>query len=294
MSQLASSSAVRFRWINGQCFEFRFPNGKTLITDPWYTGGGPLARMCPPDFTIDDLEGGDYIFVNHSHGDHIENLQEVVDRFDSTVITHSAIAMEIARHHHIPLTSIYPVDYEGTYYFDGFILQTYHGTHHAMKKGGRPNPMLKNGDYDSIIESAKEGMLPGNPELNAMGSVFNTNFILTTDQGMRIAFLGGNDDGMLDRMKGVNKPNVVLRNKLAGSVVKEGQAKMFADWLAKADVQLLVPMHYETWLTKEPEFAEDVFSYMNKTMEEMGKVGRVAPMIRGKWYTLDISVTEVQ
>lgn len=284
MARLASSSAVRFRWINGQCFEFRFPNGKTLITDPWYRCEGPMGDKCPPGFTTDDLEGGDYIFLNHGHGDHTANIQDVVDRFHSTLITHSAIAMEAARNFRIPLTSIYPVDFEGTYYFDGFILQTYHGTHHGMK-----------GDYASLMERASTGrMLPGSPELNAMGGVFNTNFVLTTDQGMRIAFLGGNDDGMLERLRGVNKPNVVLRNKLASSRVKDGQAEMFADWFANADVQMLIPMHYETWLTNEPEFAEEMFSYMNKAMEERGKVGRVAPMVRGKWYTLDIAVTEVE
>ena len=28
------SSGLKFRWLNGQSFEFRFSNGKTLITDP--------------------------------------------------------------------------------------------------------------------------------------------------------------------------------------------------------------------------------------------------------------------
>ena len=110
MNNLVTSTALTFRWLNGQCFEFRFPNGKTLITDPWYQGCGKLGNRCLPNFTTDQLEGGDYIFLNHTHGDHTANVQDVYDRFHSTVITHSATAMEVARCFNVPLTSIYPVD----------------------------------------------------------------------------------------------------------------------------------------------------------------------------------------
>ena len=282
MSTLASSKAFKFRWINGQCFEFKLNNGKTVLTDPWFSGGGALADKCPPGFSIDDIEGADYVFLNHTHGDHIANLQEVFDKFHPTIICHSAVAMELARCFDIKLTSIYPVDYEGTYYFDGFMLETHHATHHAQPS-----------NYPQTIERfSGRTDFGGSPEVNAMGSVFNMNFILTTDQGMRVGFIGGNDDGMLKRMIGKDKPNIVLRNKMASSKHKEGAAKKFADWFSQADIQLLVPMHYETWLTEDPEFAASVHEDMNKVMIEKNLVGRVAPMERGKWYTLDLSINE--
>lgn len=283
MKNLAVATGLTFRWINGQCFEFQFSNGKTLITDPWYKCEGMMAEKCPPNFTTEDLEGGDYIFLNHSHGDHTANVQDVYDRFHSTVITHSATAMEVARAFKVPLTSIYPVDYEGTYYFDGFILETHHATHHKQPSS-----------YQETIERFKGPEFPGSPELNAMGSVFNMNFILTTEQGLRIAFIGGNDDGMLKRMQGKDKPNIVIRNKMASSRVKTNVAEDFAAWFSEADIPLLVPMHYETWLTDDPEFAQKMITDMNRIMEEKGKIGRVAPMVRGKWYTLNLAISEVE
>lgn len=283
MNTLAVSRALRFRWINGQCFEFRFPNGKTLITDPWYHCEGPIGRTCPAGFTTDQLEGGDYIFLNHGHGDHTANIQEVYDRFHSTLITHSAVCMEAARTFNIPLTSIYPVDFEGTYYFDGFMLETHHGTHHGQ-------PL----NYQEACQFMSPDKFPGSSELNAMGGVFNMNFILTTDQGFRLAFLGGNDDGMLKRMQGKDKPNIVLRNKLASSKEKDGAAEKFAQWFAQTDVQLLVPMHHESWLTDDPEFAENMFKYMNHSMEVLGKAGRVAHMVRGKWYEINLAIAEIE
>lgn len=281
MCELASSTGLRLRWLNGQCFEFQFSNGKTLITDPWYQGGGRLSSRCLPGFTTDDLEGGDYIFLNHGHGDHTANVQDVYDRFHSTIITHSATAMEVARCFDIPLTDIYPVDYEGVYYFDGFIMETHHATHHAQPS-----------NYKEAVKRFTGSEFPGSPELNAMGSVFNMNFIMTTDQGLRIAFIGGNDDGMIQRMQGRNKPNVIIRNKMASSKVKTNVAESFSKWFKEADTQLLIPMHYETWLTEDPEFAKKMIEDMNRIMKEEGKVGRAAPMERGKWYKLDLRIAE--
>lgn len=282
MQNLVTAHTLTFRWINGQCFEFRFSNGKTLLTDPWYhLESGPLADKCPPGFTTEDLEGGDYVFLNHTHGDHIANLQEVCDRFHPTVIAHSAVCMELAHQFSLPLTSLYPVDYEGTYYFDGFILETHHGTHHQQP-------------WDYAKMTGKASPFGGDrAELNAMGGIFNMNFVLTTREGMRIAFIGGNDDGMLQRIAGTSRPNLVIRNKMASSKVKTHVAEDFADWFAKADVPLLVPMHYETWLTDDPGFAAGMIRDMNRIMEEKGKIGRVAPMQRGKWYTLDLGISEL-
>lgn len=282
MNNLVNSTALKFRWINGQCFEFKLNNGVTLLTDPWFhmeEGDGMLVEMCPPDFTIDDIEGADYVFLNHTHLDHTANLQEVVDRFHSTVITHSANVLELMKCHDIPVTDMYPVDYEGTYYFDGFVLETHHATHHRQPGGNLQKALQRHKDDPRALSSAS-------------GGTFNMNFVMTTAQGMRVAFIGGNDDGMIERLQGVNKPNIIIRNKMASSKVKEGVAENFAEWFAAVDTQILVPMHYETWLTKDPEFAQKMIVDMNHIMEEKGKVGRVAPMVRGKWYTLDLAINE--
>lgn len=274
------SSGLKFRWLNGQSFEFRFSNGKTLITDPWFLDDGSrMARKCVPGFSMDEIDACDYVFVNHGHGDHTAHLQQVVDKFHPTVMTHSAVCMELARTFQIPLTSIYPLDFEGTYYFDGFILETHHGTHHHLKE-----------DYRQCIEHVTKAQMPGSPDLNAFGGMFNMNFVLTTQEGLRIAFIGGNDDGMIQRLRGKNKPNVIIRNKMASSAVKDNVAEDFANWFAATDTQLLVPMHYETWLTEDPAFAEKMLSDMNRILNEKGCTGRVAAMQRGKWYSLDLSI----
>lgn len=276
------SSGLKFRWLNGQSFAFRFPNGKTLITDPWFLDDGSrMAEKCVPGFSMDQIDACDYVFLNHGHGDHTAHLQQVVDKFHPVVMTHSAVCMELAKTFRIPLTSIYPLDFEGTYYFDGFILETHHGTHHPI-----------NQDYTQCTEHVAKIQMPGSPDLNAFGSMFNINFVLTTQEGLRIAFVGGNDDGMIQRLQDTKKPNVIIRNKMASSNVKDHVAEDFAAWFAATDTQLLIPMHYETWLTEDPEFAKKMIADMNRILLEKGKVGRVAAMERGKWYSLNLTITE--
>lgn len=226
------SKAFSFRWINGQCFQFRFNNGISLLTDPWYTNddSGMFDHIKFPDITVDDLGNVDYVFLNHTHPDHINNLQEVMDKYHPTVITHSGNVLELMKAMNAVTTDMYPVDYEGLYYFDGFVMETHHATHHSMPK-----------------------RLP-------------------------------------QTLQGPNKPNIIIRNKMASSAVKDNVAENFANWFAQVDTQMLIPMHYETWLSNDPEFAENMIKDMNRIMEEKGKAGRVAPMIRGKWYSLNLSI----
>lgn len=281
MNQSFLSSAFKFRWLNGQCFEIKLNNGKTLITDPWFSGTDRLGRVCPTGFSIDDIDACDYILLNHTHGDHTANISELVEKFHPTLISHSSTIMELAHNFNIPVTSLYPVDFEGTYLFDGFTLDTYHGTHYPSKV-----------DYQGF--SDKFGQLPGSVELNAMGSAFNVNYVITTDQGMKVLFMGANDDGMTEKLRGNKKPNLVLHNHTLPSAIKdETVAKDFAEWFAKFDGQLMVPMHYEAWITDDPEFAEQVMTDMDKILEEKGKVGRIAPMKRTEWYSLDLCVNKL-
>ena len=271
---------LKFRWINAQCFEFQFSNGKTLLTDPYFDVPERFKEgvgMSLMNFHVEDIENVDYVFINHTHGDHIANLQQVCDRFSPTVICHSAVAMEIAKTHVVPLTSIYPVDFNGRYYFDGFSLDTYHGTHHAS--------------HSAYAESKAFTMRDGDNELGVMGSIFNVNFVLNLPEGLRVAFVGGNDDGMSERFREI-RPNIMIRNKMGSSRDFDRVAERFADIFAKSNTQMLIPMHCETWVNECPEFINSVMEDMNHIMEEKGLIGRVKLLDRTKWYYLDLAINE--
>ena len=77
----ASQNVLEFRWIHGQCFQFRLPDGKVLMTDP-FLPQNPRAwrRDNTPVMDLNDLGRVDYVTINHSHFDHTSDLSAVSKR----------------------------------------------------------------------------------------------------------------------------------------------------------------------------------------------------------------------
>ncbi len=286
MTMMMENDSVSFRWINCQCFEFRLPNGKTIITDPCYDyPENPDSRIAEAfrlrGFHTEDLEGCDYVILNHTHCDHIANLGDVIRRFHPVVICHTGAAAEIAEVYgdDLPLTSVYPVDYNGRYYFDGFTLDTYHGAH-------KPQKFLWNVSMagpDDMTQSEKL------KRLHTIGGFFNMNFVITLENGFKTAFVGGLDDGMEEKLRSI-RPNILLRNKLTNDM---DAGTVAGDWLRvlkNSYAQIVVPMHFEVWENLEPGFAEQTFIMANERAGKEGITARILPVKRTEWYTVRLSV----
>lgn len=290
MNSSVHATGFRFRWINAQCFEIVLPNGCHILTDPFmpsvsnHPGNSFFDEyLIETPFSVEDLEGADYVLINHTHGDHILHLQEVIDRFHPVVLCHSAVAVELAKVFDIGLSRIYPVDLNGTYYFDGFSVTTFHGTHHPVKE------VLKDGAAPVHTE------LAGSPDrafLSAIGGLFNMNFLITTDNNFSIAFVGGDDDGdcaFFDR----HPASILFRNKLHATGADYDVAADWSRYLHRTHIPLMVPMHHEKWFVRQPGYTEQLVEDMNKKLAEMGSVSRVLNPRRTKWYTLGLTVTPV-
>ncbi len=281
--RILTSGCLQFRFINCQCFEIKLPNGKTIVTDPCYDfpHENKMQQLFGLDgFHTSDLEGCDYVILNHTHGDHIANLREVIERFSPKVICHSGVAVEIAEAYpDMELTSIYPVDYDGVYYFDGFRLETFHGEHKPQRFTFRRT--MEEGD-----------VISGDPrltKLHALGSFYNMNYLLTLDNGFRAAFVGGTDDGMSERLRTL-RPNLAFRNKLANDMDVEKVAGEWYSFMKDSYSQLVVPMHFEVWENMEPGFSRKTFDRANELAQENGILARLLPVERTKWYRLELGV----
>ncbi len=280
-----NSKSVRFRFINCQCFEIRLPNGKTIVTDPCYDF--PHEKEIQKVFGLDgfhtsDIEACDYVILNHTHGDHIANLGEVIERFSPKVICHSGVAAELAEvYQDMELTSIYPVDYDGVYYFDGFKLETFHGEHKPQRFTYRRS--MEEGD-----------VISGDPRLtrlHTLGGLFNMNYLLTFDNGFRAAFIGGTDDGMTERLRSI-RPNLAFRNKLANDMDVEKVAGEWFSFMKDSWSQIVVPMHFEVWENTQPGFSAETFRRANELAEEHGILSRILPVERTRWYGIHMCVEE--
>lgn len=283
-----SADCCSLRWINCQCFEIKLPNGKTIITDPCYdypeNAGSPLADLFRlRGFTTKEIDACDYIILNHTHGDHIANLGELIERFSPTVICHSGVAAEIAQtYSDMKLTSVYPVDYDGHYYFDGFQMDTFHGAHKPQNFTWKCS--MEDGD---IISQD-----PRLSRLHALGGFFNMNYLLTMDDGLRIAFVGGTNDGMDERLRSL-RPNIVLRNKLFNDLDIEQVADDWYRFMTQSHAQFVIPMHFEVWENQQPGFAEQTFRLANEKAKDTGLSCRMLSPKRTRWYRLSMDFTEL-
>ncbi len=281
-----STECISFRWINCQCFEIRLPGGQTIITDPCYdfkdNPDKPLSGLFQlKGFKTKDFKGCDYVILNHTHGDHIANLGEVIQQFSPKIICHSGVAAEVARvYEDMELTSIYPVDYDGIYYFDGFKLEIFHGEHKPQHFTWKQS--MEEGD---IISQD-----PRLTRLHTLGGLFNMNYLLTLDHGFRIAFVGGTNDGMEERLRTL-RPNIVLRNKLTNEMDVEHVAKDWYHFMEQSHAQFVVPMHFEVWENQNPGFSEKTFCRANELADESGLACRILPLRRTQWVTIEMNIT---
>lgn len=281
---ILTNKSLEFRFINCQCFEIRLPNGKTVVTDPCYDF--PKENRMQQLFGLEgfhtsDIEGCDYVILNHTHGDHIANLGEVIERFHPKVICHTGVAAEMAEtYKDMELTSIYPVDYDGTYYFDGFRLDTFHGEHKPQRF--------------TYGRSMEEGdIISGDPRLSrlhTLGGTFNMNYMLTLDNGFRLAFVGGTDDGMTERLRSL-RPNMAFRNKLFNDMDVDKVGGEWFSFMKDCHAQIVVPMHFEVWENEQPGFTEKTIVKANELAEEAGIDARIMYPVRTQWYKLEMGIS---
>ena len=209
-------------------------------------------------------------------------MQEVVDRFHPVVVVHSSVAVNLADCFDIPLTEIYPVDFQGRYHFPDFVLETWHGMHHPVKG----NLVQETERFLDLMET------PEQRRLSALGGMVNLNFLLITPENLSMAFVGGDVDGDQE-VFARHRPTILLRNKLHSSNTEYDVAKEWSDYLAASRIPLMVPMHHEKWLSDKPGYTEKLIAEMNERLRQRGSVSRVLAPQRTRWYGLGICVEEL-
>jgi hypothetical protein len=177
----------RYRWFVENCHEFQLPGGKTLLIDPMLPR--PNSRLYDAfksGFTVDDLERVDYVFISHIHGDHIDQLKEVVDKFNPFILIGQNNIIPLAKAMNLPVRKMIPLTDYHTYDFGCFKFTPYPGTH-VQTVGDLP----LNEEYENLSSLTGEKGDTVKNEAQAFGSCFNTNFMLEIPGGMRIAFIQG-------------------------------------------------------------------------------------------------------
>lgn len=294
--QQVTSQALRIRWISVQCYEIVLPNGKVIVTDPFYLDAAKFDGMtdltknqqmerdvyAQRGFSVDDFTGADYIIMNHVHGDHSNLVGELWNKFYGRVLCPAECCAEVAKAYDIPYATMYPLHPGNTYHFDDFTLKTYPGAHdnRAFRKGRFQRP-----SNPRILFDGAEGFgIPCPSMLGPLGSMFNMNFLIETRQNFKIDFSAGRDyEEHLQHMT-QEKPNLMLRHRIR-SYTPEYCAQQIMDMGA----QLMMPLHHNN-ARSTGEDLNAYFQKVNQVLMENDSPARAFNPEPYKWYTINLSL----
>lgn len=288
--EVLSIESLKARYFAYNCLEIKLPGGKTLVVDPCLHKEGQFA--C--GYGVDDLEGADYVFVNHSHGDHVSSLGEIYDRFHPMILANAAISFELAKFYDIPFIRFIPFTTGDKYDFDDFKIEIIHGRHNNYVPG---NFMVRpSGKKDELCPEKLGFVLEYGNELEQTladkGTMFGSNFLLTTKNNLKIGFFAGNPGMIEPQDKNTWKelsPEIIFAHR---EKYTNDYADKMADILEITGARILVPIHIEDAYSGKYDPKEYVAN-VNKKCEERGLSGRMLFMERAKWYQFSTGIVKL-
>ncbi|MCP3967010.1 MAG: MBL fold metallo-hydrolase [Lentisphaerae bacterium] len=174
------------KWLGVNGFEFVF-NGKKILLDPYVTRS--LVEVCDKKAVDKYIDGADYIFMGHSHWDHLADAPEIANRTGAKLIG-SKTTLNICRAMQVPEEQLVLASPRETFNFDGFSVEFIPSLH---KK-----PMLYPGYYTKVPKSMEtiEDFLEGGTSallFDFDGTTFlnlgSANFIAAELKGMECDYL---------------------------------------------------------------------------------------------------------
>lgn len=294
---MAQSDALQIRWISVQCYEIVLPNGKVIITDPFYWDGSnyeglpELSKQQENDlkvyaqkgFSVDKITGADYILLSHAHADHTNLVGKLWNKFYGRVLVPAGAAEEVARVYDIPYGAIMPLYPGNTYYLDDFTLTVYPGAHdnRAFREGKfmRPSDPV-NQDFGS---SAFGIPYPNN--LSGLGNMFCFNFLIETPQNYRIDFSAGRDYEDHVRHVRDKSPNLMLRHRIRSFTPEE-----YARQMEVMGAQLMMPLHHNNARASDEDLNE-YFERVNAILQADHYPGRAFNPKPYQWYRIFTGIT---
>ncbi len=294
-----NSEALKIRWISVQCYEIKLPGGKTIVTDPFYldehvfddipeeklTKNQKVEKKvyAQSGFSVDDFTGADYILINHVHGDHINLLGELWERFHGRVLVPADVAMEVAKVFDIPYGTIYPLYPGNTYYFDDFTLKVYPGAHdnRAIREGKFQRPS----DIETLTAPTVGFGLPGNCLFGPLGTLFDYNYLIETKNNYRIDFQAGRD--FEEHVQHVKKecPNLMLCHR-----IRSYSAEKYAEMIQHMGAQLCMPLHHNN-ARATGEDLNEYFNQVNNCLIEAGSNARAFNPEPYRWYQIQTGIS---
>lgn len=137
---------MKIKFLGHSTFQIEV-NQKTILVDPFITGNPILTNK-----NIDAIKA-DYILVTHAHFDHIQDVEQIANNNEATVVANWEIATYFGnkglKHH--------PMNAGGSWQFDFGIIKMTPAIHSSSfpdgTYGGNPNGFIIQGEHKKIYIS---------------------------------------------------------------------------------------------------------------------------------------------
>lgn len=131
---------LAIEWLGTNAFRFHY-NGKILLLDPQVTRN--RTKVCDGEIVASYIPRADYIFIGHSHWDHLADAAEI-SRQTNAVIVGSQTTLNICRAQGVPEDRLRLFSAGDTLDFGDFKVDVYASVH--------MQPMRFPGVYESVPE----------------------------------------------------------------------------------------------------------------------------------------------
>jgi len=286
-----SIPTVKLRYFAYNCIEMKLPGGKTLVIDPCLKKEGRFS--CGYD--ENDLEGCDYVLINHTHMDHVETLGKVYERFHPLIMAHSAVAYDLAKFYDIPYIRMAPFVEGQTFDYGCFKVETLRARHNSSAMFMiRPSGRIDETANDKLTTPAFAVSSGAEQRLFDKGTLYNSNFLITLPNNLRIGIFAGTpgmlepeDTALWKRLR----PDIIFAHR--AKITYPDYAGQVANVLAVTGAQVMIPIHFEGAYTGEFDAGEYIAN-VNRACEARGISGRAIFLEKAKWYQFSTGVQQCE
>ena len=264
------AKGIQVRWFNDACYEIKLPNGKTILLDP-YINKSPYKLLGTGDVT-----GADYMILSHTHFDHVMDVKELSQKFNSKIFVGKASAIELACYYDIPGYRIYPCAAGDVFEMGDFTLEVIFGKHTNMGGMDCPGNMANNLKHF--------GLEPEMASVMTCGSYEYCNFLITLPDNTQILIWGGEASVEAVNRAGHYHPDISIVQ------IPREPAEQIAQLYLAVGGKVIFPHHHETIL--DLEGGKERIEEMLAIVEQSNPYLNVICPKKGKWYSIQLAVTE--
>ena len=266
---------VRIRWLTYATFEIQ-ADGVSIVIDP-YIGASKYT-----DLTAECIEKADYILLSHAHFDHVTDIKYLMDKFGARLLCGQLSADCTSRWLDCSPMFVYPMNPGLELDFGACKVQALFGRHTKLIRNCLP--LAEHVTKAAFERAGMSGEAAA--EMQRIGSLEYTNFLITLKDGTRIVFYGGTNTPEAVPILRAARPDILISQFTSMS------PQDYSDFIAAIGPKYVLPHHMDSkWPQEEYEALLEESSAL--LAEKDPRAVLITPE-HGQWYQFSTGISPIK